>query len=102
MSNYSLKLVVQESIGAIKETAGDAMAIVLGIVAAIIILSIAAAFLMLPALTALYFEVMPESTGFTLFENWVTTTTCLWSAFWLVSGARLHKRITTKKESAKC
>jgi|TARA_B100001063_G_C16775524_1_gene564945 heme/copper-type cytochrome/quinol oxidase subunit 2 len=102
ITHHPFKLVVQESIGVIKETSLDAIAIILGAVALIFILVIVAAFFMLPALMAIYFEVMPEYTGFTIFENWVTTTTCLWSAFWLVSGARLHKRLKVKKESSKC
>lgn len=67
ITHHPFKLVVQESIGAIKETsidAIDAIGIILGVVALICILIIGGVFIMIPAMVAIYFDVMPEFTDF--------------------------------------
>lgn len=102
ITHLPFKLVVQESIGAIKETSIDSIGIILGVVALICILLIGGVFIMIPAMVAIYFDVMPEFTDFNRFANWLTVTTCLWSAFWFVCCARLHKRLKSKKELSKC
>ncbi|MFQ3257741.1 MAG: hypothetical protein ACI9X8_000236 [Pseudoalteromonas distincta] len=99
---YPFKLVTQELIGAIKETLIDAIGIILGVVALICILIIGGIFILMPAMVAIYFDVMPEFTDFNRFTNWVTVTTCLWSAFWIVCCVRLNKRLKGKKELSKC
>jgi hypothetical protein len=92
----SPQLVVHESWGAIKETAYDAIKIIAVLILTTLLILVAGTFLALPIIISLYLKIVPEFTDITLFQNWLSTTTCLWSVFWIFSGIRLRKRLKSK------
>jgi hypothetical protein len=90
----TLRIVATEAKSAFLETLRDGVFIALAFSVGLAALAAGLAFLVLPALVAAYFNIMPEFTGYTLFQNWVTTSTVFWSAFWLVAGYRLQNKLS--------
>jgi hypothetical protein len=98
------KSIAQESGKAIIDTLENACVIALAMTAMIIRVLLVGGFLTLPVLIAKYLEVVPEFTGYSLFQNWLSTTTFLWASFWVAAFYNLCNRLEklkVKKEKEK-
>jgi hypothetical protein len=65
----------------------------------ILICLLICSFLTLPVVIAFHLEVVPEFTGNTLFQNWLTITSFLWASFWVTAAYYLSNRLKKIKGS---
>jgi hypothetical protein len=98
MKTLTVKLFLLEAKKAFLETLFDGVGIVVCIALGCLALALVGVFLCLPVLVAMYFEVMPEFTDYTLFQNWLSITECFWVAFWVVTANRLAIKLDLYKK----
>lgn len=90
---FTPKLILQESGKAILDTLEMTLFIAFAITGIILGALLVGGFLALPVLIANYLQITPEFTDYTLFQNWLTTTTFFWATFWVTASYKLCNRL---------
>jgi len=103
MKKVTPQLFILEVKKAFVSTFGDAVIFLICAVVGCLAIFLMFSFLGLPTLMAKYFGVLPEFTDYTLFQNWLSISQCMWLAFWLVTANRVDIKLDVyKKGKTEC